>query len=181
MTLSETELLEEIVQGKSKDLFTGLWNKKWMLRFLEQAIEKARVAEKNPICIGWLDVDGMGYLNNELGHRIGDSAILAITKTLTDRFQPLPMVGRVGGDKFMVILNAPLEKARLSLLQVQMEIAARVFSDQTRERKITISIVVSQILKEDTIESCMTRVETGMWQNPKKIELAKRRNDIWIV
>ena len=82
MTSTEQELLEEIVQGKSKDLFTGLLNRKFVLLSLEQAITKTRVAKASSICVAWLDVDGMKFFNDGMGHQISDSALLAIARTL---------------------------------------------------------------------------------------------------
>jgi diguanylate cyclase (GGDEF)-like protein len=166
---------------RAKDVLTGLWSKKFMLEFLERAIAKAVSRRADTACIALLDVDGLIYLNNELTHRIGDQALQAISKILSKHLQPLHFVGRIGGDEFLGILDVPVEEARALLAKVQSEIAAMVFSKENQEAQITASIVLSEITRDDTVESCLTRVEGGMYPKQIGVQVDKPQGGLWIV
>ena len=165
---------DKVIWGqRAEDPFTGLWSRNVVWEFLKQAIQKSQETDARTTCIVLLDIDHMKRLNDFIGHSEGDNSILKIAEVLKKHLQPWHFVGRVGGDEFLVVLNAPLEETRALMEKIHTEIAAMVFAFEAR---VTVSISFTQITLEDTFESCLFRLED-------KLHYAKhtRRNDIWVV
>ena len=89
--------------NKSKrDLLTGLYNKR---SFEEEA--KAAIANKTPTDVSVLmilDFDNFKYVNDTYGHQIGDEVLKAFGMILERAFRTDDIIGRVGGDEFMVYM-----------------------------------------------------------------------------
>ncbi|MEG1584337.1 MAG: GGDEF domain-containing protein, partial [Anaerovorax sp.] len=52
-----------------------------------------------------VDVDDLKKINDTLGHMEGDHAIIAFANTLRNYFGKQDMIGRIGGDEFLVFLT----------------------------------------------------------------------------
>lgn len=91
------------VTNKSKrDLLTGLFNKR---SFEEEA--KNAISAKNPGEVSVLmifDFDNFKHVNDHYGHQIGDEVLKAFGMILERAFRTNDIIGRVGGDEFMVYM-----------------------------------------------------------------------------
>ncbi|MBR1807322.1 MAG: diguanylate cyclase [Selenomonadaceae bacterium] len=89
--------------NKSKhDLLTGLLNK----RSFEDEV-KAAIANKKPTDVSVLlilDFDNFKHVNDHYGHQIGDEVLKAFGLILERAFRTKDIIGRVGGDEFMVFM-----------------------------------------------------------------------------
>ncbi|ONI46164.1 hypothetical protein AN642_00815 [Epulopiscium sp. SCG-B10WGA-EpuloA2] len=62
-----------------------------------------------------IDVDNFKSVNDKLGHDKGDAVIEDVAQELTHIFNKNDIIGRVGGDEFMVFLKAKLDKVDIRL------------------------------------------------------------------
>lgn len=94
---------EEILRFKAQtDTMTGLTNKTATQELIIQKLSEKR-QEADGILI--VDLDGLKEINDTLGHFEGDRAITAVAGTLKNHFRKTDIVGRIGGDEFMIYLN----------------------------------------------------------------------------
>ncbi len=85
------------------DELTGLYNKRSLNRYLEDAFENCLLNEKE-LGILFLDIDYFKQLNDRYGHGKGDEGICAIADILKKCF-PEDYVARYGGDEFLVVMT----------------------------------------------------------------------------
>lgn len=101
---------EELRRRADTDAMTGLYNK----MTTEELIKKALASPPGEPCVLIIaDIDGLKSINDLLGHCQGDRAIIAIADTLKHHFRESDIIGRVGGDEYMVFLKGALSEARL--------------------------------------------------------------------
>ena len=84
------------------DLLTGLYNK----RSFEDEVKTA-IANKKPDDVSVLlilDFDNFKHVNDNYGHQIGDEVLKAFALILERAFRTKDLIGRVGGDEFMVFM-----------------------------------------------------------------------------
>lgn len=84
------------------DSLTGILNKK----SCEDAIQKYLELNTNHFCaLLFLDLDDFKNINDCIGHDIGDQVLEGVGKLLFKSFRSTDIVGRIGGDEFMVLIK----------------------------------------------------------------------------
>jgi diguanylate cyclase (GGDEF)-like protein/PAS domain S-box-containing protein len=86
------------------DPLTGLPNRRLLLNTLSFLLDKAR-REGGTIALLYLDLDGFKLVNDSLGHPIGDALLVQVAACLRSWIRKGDLLGRLGGDEFMVILD----------------------------------------------------------------------------
>ena len=87
------------------DSLTGLPNRALLLDRLSQAVARAT---RHPGCqfgLLFLDIDDFKYINDSLGHQMGDQLLIAISRRLECCFRQADTVARVGGDEFISLVD----------------------------------------------------------------------------
>lgn len=86
------------------DPLTKLPNRDALVEVAQEAIESARAAEEELIvCL--IDIDALKDINDTLGHKNGDILLNQITQRLQQSLRSSDHIGRLGGNKFVVILR----------------------------------------------------------------------------
>ncbi|SAK78352.1 response regulator receiver modulated diguanylate cyclase/phosphodiesterase [Caballeronia fortuita] len=86
------------------DRLTGLPNRALFNDRLQQAVGAA-TRGNHPLCVMMMDLDRFKYVNDTLGHPIGDMLLCEVAKRLRAALQrETDTVARLGGDEFAVLL-----------------------------------------------------------------------------
>jgi diguanylate cyclase (GGDEF)-like protein len=104
----EAQLLEKqqrLDRLAHHDQLTGLPNRLFLAAHLPVAMEDARRA-KLPLAVLFLDLDRFKHVNDTYGHESGDRLLQAVAQRVKDAVRSHDIVVRMGGDEFVVILNA---------------------------------------------------------------------------
>jgi diguanylate cyclase (GGDEF)-like protein/PAS domain S-box-containing protein len=102
--ISERKLLEEHLRHLADhDPLTGLRNRRLFEHDLKLQVGRCqRYGELAALMV--IDLDHFKQVNDRHGHRVGDEALGAISRTLTRRLRTTDLVARLGGDEFAVLL-----------------------------------------------------------------------------
>ena len=125
------------------DVLTGLPNRLLLNDRLAQAIALARRQGKQ-LALMFLDLDRFKYINDSLGHAVGDQLLQLVAKRLTACVRSSDTVCRQGGDEFVILL-ADIEQSADAGLSAQKILTALVvpyFINQ-HELAVTVSIGIS--------------------------------------
>ncbi|MES2152959.1 MAG: EAL domain-containing protein [Pseudomonadota bacterium] len=86
------------------DLLTGLPNRTLFFDLLGQAVDQAR-AESKQLAVLFMDLDRFKYVNDNLGHDVGDRLLVAVAQRVRRTVRAVDVVARLGGDEFTVVLS----------------------------------------------------------------------------
>lgn len=92
--------LQAVTEQAQRDAMTGLYNKVTTQRYIEQQIWGGIL--NGALLI--VDIDNFKDVNDTLGHDSGDTALIEVARQLRQLFRAGDIVGRVGGDEFMVFV-----------------------------------------------------------------------------
>jgi diguanylate cyclase (GGDEF)-like protein len=99
MILERSEWFERLAHT---DPLTGLANERTFARILE--LELARAGRQgSEISLAVFDVDGLGAINDRLGHATGDDVLRSVASVLAESVRLVDTVARQGGDEFVVV------------------------------------------------------------------------------
>ena len=133
------------------------------------------------LCIALCDIDHFKAINDEFGHNVGDKVLKVIATTLTDGVRGNDVVGRWGGEEFLVIFS----EIKLS--------AARIVAERLRHRlentpsipggpeKVTSSIGLAMLKANDTADSVVEHADQALYRakarGRNRVELASESED----
>lgn len=103
----QNELLE---QKANLDGFTGLWNKSASIAFIKDAL---RQDPQGRHALLLSDIDHFKHFNDTYGHLSGDQVIAATARSFAKIFEKDDMVGRFGGDEFILFVRNVRDPGRL--------------------------------------------------------------------
>jgi diguanylate cyclase (GGDEF)-like protein len=86
------------------DALTGLPNRKMFLERVDLAVSAAQGSHAD-IAILFMDLDGFKAINDAAGHGAGDALLVEIANRLRGCVREVDLVGRIGGDEFVVLVE----------------------------------------------------------------------------
>lgn len=126
-----------------RDALTGLHNR----RFLDDALRTriAAAAERSePISAAIADADFFKRVNDELSHEVGDEVLRHLAAILAAAVVPPEVVGRLGGEEFLIILPSTDSAAAFQRCEaIRRSVAAYDFSAIAGHVPVTVSIGVA--------------------------------------
>ncbi len=125
------------------DALTGLPNRSLLLDRLEQTLSRAPWHDRF-VAILFINLDRFKFVNDTLGHNVGDSLITAVASRFTSCVRDGDTIARVGGDEFVVVLAdvADTEDVRI-ITERFLKILAQPLSISEQELFVTASMGVS--------------------------------------
>ena len=123
--IRERELQRQLLhEAATHDSLTGLKNRAAVFEYLTHDVSRRREAGET-VAVLFIDLDGLKPLNDTYGHEVGDTAILSTGVALMEATGECDVVGRLGGDEFLVVLchdhscdgDAVAERIRQSVAQ----------------------------------------------------------------
>ena len=132
--------LQTAEESAMKDPLTQLYNKVSTKALIEEYIS----ANQNQGAFMMLDIDNFKRVNDTLGHLYGDAVLSELAHTLKSLFRDTDIIGRVGGDEFVVFMTNINELAVIRTKAERILSAfKRPFRTENAEQGISCSIGVS--------------------------------------
>ncbi len=162
LLLQRTLLHAELLEASRTDSKTGLANPRHWREMAEREVTRARSGGQ-PLAVLVVDLDRFKDVNDTHGHLAGDRVLVAVAEELQVAVRPRDLVGRFGGEEFVLLLaDAPDS--------VAVRTAERVRERVQRMRppflggSVTISVGVA-LLGEDglDLESLLASADTALY------------------
>jgi diguanylate cyclase (GGDEF)-like protein len=97
--------LTEAERRAQTDPLTGVLNRRSLVERLDAACLRAR-ARGLPISLLFIDLDHFKQINDSFGHPAGDACLLAVIRPIQAELRQSDVIGRYGGEEFVVILSS---------------------------------------------------------------------------
>jgi diguanylate cyclase (GGDEF)-like protein/PAS domain S-box-containing protein len=159
---------EEIKYLAYHDSLTLLPNRIFFHERLKEEVEISK--ENNTIgSIFFIDLDRFKFVNDSLGHEIGDKLLIEVARRLHSCVREHDMVSRLGGDEFTIILSQiNLKECTLIAKRILKEIGNPYFIEE-HEISVTPSIGISSFPTHgDNVEDLVNKADIAMYKAKEK-------------
>ena len=154
------EQIETLSKLAQHDSLTGLMN----YRTFE---ERYAALDKHTAWLFVLDLDNFKQINDTYGHLAGNVVLQKLSRLLTAALRSEDLVCRMGGDEFVLLCSGLDSKAKAQLLAER--ILQRVSeSGKDTDAWTSISIGITPIQPDDTLESAFKRADAALYDAKKK-------------
>jgi len=141
-----SNLMKRLEVRATVDALTGLHNRAFVFDMLSKVINMIERNGSSEYCIAYLDIDNFKRVNDLYGHSKGDLVLREVARILQENFRSGDVVGRIGGDEFIVIVYDCKKEALLKRLERIKKIVETTF----RKYGLSISYGVVSIPSEGT-------------------------------
>jgi len=101
--ITKNKAHEERLQWQAThDTLTSLANRKLITERLSNALERSKLNGNN-VAVLFIDIDNFKLINDTFGHEAGDEILVNVGKTLTKVVGAGDIIGRIGGDEFVIV------------------------------------------------------------------------------
>ncbi|MDY4696367.1 MAG: diguanylate cyclase [Selenomonas montiformis] len=130
------ESIQEMERMTFQDALTGLYNRLGIDRYTKEWIE---AHPESPAVLMSLDLDDFKFINDLYGHSVGDAALRSLANSLLESFGQNGILGRNGGDEFVVLLTNTRESEATDQIRSFMK-KSKGFWVNGEEKTFTISV-----------------------------------------
>gem|GEM_PF-2729342 len=160
--MSEDEMYRLAVH----DGLTGLYNRRYTLDQL-QILVRIFPRNKADFTVALIDIDFFKHINDEHGHLAGDMILLEFAQFLQCQFRPNDIVGRYGGEEFVILIqNISMELSLMKFERIRQLIEAETYHFHGTPLKFTFStgLASTRDLKEGlTSEALINLADTRLY------------------
>jgi diguanylate cyclase (GGDEF)-like protein len=153
------DLQRELFRLATTDSLTGLLNRRAFFERAEAA--SVRCAPTGDLSAIIVDIDRFKSINDQYGHDVGDRALKAVAmQVLSEK----GIVGRLGGEEFVIVVEQPLADAMVSAERIRNELATLRVPVGDTMVQLTGSFGVSEWQDGDTIDTLLKRADIALYK-----------------
>jgi len=121
-----------------------------------------------PLCVAFIDLDNFKHVNDTLGHRSGDDVLIQLSQRFVDLCPAEVIIGRPGGDEFVLLLPFSLQHPQLEkLVYACLDAVLKPFDMANGHAMIGASIGVAQVQRKDDFDCALARADEAMYRIKK--------------
>ena len=139
------ETTEKLREMSNRDGLTQLFNRRYIEETL--SIEYARAKRYgNKLSIILTDIDFFKKVNDNHGHLAGDEVLRVVSQRLTDGLRGTDILGRYGGEEFIIVLpETDIKGAEILAERLRKVVNAEPITAEGKSLSIAISLGVTEI------------------------------------
>lgn len=148
----------------TRDSLTGLYNHTTSTEIISAILAQAS-RNNESLVLAALDLDLFKQVNDNYGHLAGDQVLLALSHMLKNRLRNGDIVGRYGGEEFVILLrDTDLDSAYTLIDQLRQDFAGIVFSAGNDSFSCSFSVGLSSYASYSTLDELMHKADSALYQ-----------------
>lgn len=150
-------------RAANRDPLTNVYNRRTFEKEVIKFMTDSRESTGGSLII--LDLDDFKKINDKYGHLVGDHALKVLTDILMATFRRRDIIGRLGGDEFLVFIKSVTSKEILDRRMKELFSAL----DSTEELRLTCSAGICIMEKKDfSYKKGLKHADLALYESKKK-------------
>lgn len=155
------KLSSQLTLLSNTDHLTQLHNRLSTDNSLAEEIIRAQRFNRD-LAVILIDIDNFKKINDSYGHQTGDEVIITVADLLMQRSRSIDIVGRFGGEEFIIICPETGRDGALSLAESLRHDMEKINFDKAG--RLSFSAGVATIEPDDTARSLINRADAALYQ-----------------
>ena len=118
--------------------------------------------QQEPLCLMVFDIDHFKQINDKFGHSIGDQVLREACKAAQQMLRPTDIIGRYGGDEFVVVLPNTAQDAVVAIGQRIIACLAQI--KLAHELTVSASFGVAALTADDGFRTLFERADAALYR-----------------
>jgi diguanylate cyclase (GGDEF)-like protein len=150
------------------DALTGLANR---VLFGERVESFVAQRKEGVVSVLFVDLDDFKFINDSLGHQVGDALLVEVARRLTDCVRSNDTVARLSGDEFAVLLESAVDRQDAIAVAQRVQDSLEqpiVVEDREIVTSASVGIAVERRADIDRAESLLRAADVAMYRAKSK-------------
>lgn len=145
------------------DPLTGIHNRR---SFFEESNRLLKLAQRKGISLGilMLDIDRFKSINDRHGHLIGDQALCATARVISQHVREVDVFGRIGGEEFALLVSADGPGTLVIAERIHRDIAKIMIKSAQGPVQFTASIGVAQLRGQGDVLELLQHADNALYR-----------------
>jgi diguanylate cyclase (GGDEF)-like protein len=146
------------------DQLTGAYSRRYFMEELDRQVA-LHGRHGAPVSLIMLDLDNFKLINDRYGHSVGDRALREAALNAKAQLRDGDMLGRVGGEEFLVLLPMTGREAAISLAErLRASLAAVDLIDGAQTIQVPASFGVAELYLNESTSAWLRRADQSLYQ-----------------
>ena len=115
-----------------------------------------------PLSLMVFDIDYFKKINDEFGHHVGDQTLQQLARLAQQSLRPTDLLGRFGGDEFVVLLPHTAQGAAMMIAERIIEQLQQIYVADVHQ--LTASFGVAELQPDEDYEQLFRRADRALYQ-----------------
>ena len=162
----KNETQQKLRQLSETDALTGLYNRRKLIATLDDRLA-AFENDKSQTSLLVFDLDNFKRINDEMGHHMGDAALIEIARLCRQHLRQSDVIARFGGDEFVIVMPGTESGNALEIAERLRKHVPAALRDCMRHES-TISGGVSDFRFSDkSTDDILRRADEGLYHSKR--------------
>jgi len=160
------ETTEKLREMSNRDGLTQLFNRRYIEETLSTEFDRARRYGNN-LSVILTDIDFFKLVNDNHGHLAGDEVLRIVSQRLTDGLRGTDILGRYGGEEFIIVLpETDIKGAEILAERLRIAVNAEPIDAEGDSLTIAISLGVTEINeKTQAYAQLIAEADLGLYKS----------------
>jgi len=142
------QLISALSEKKHKtdaniDGLTKIYNRRYINMISEERFKLAQKDSNFKMSVIMIDIDFFKKVNDTYGHQTGDMILKSVSDLLKNNVRDTDIVGRYGGEEFIIILNSDLQGAITVAEKIRSKVELMLIQSENNKINLSISLGVA--------------------------------------
>jgi diguanylate cyclase (GGDEF)-like protein len=152
---------KELSRRSMIDMLTGALNRRGILDVVTRERERS-VRHGSPLTVVMADANRFKWVNDTLGHAVGDAVLQEIADRLVLAVRAIDRVGRFGGDEFLIVLPETDEDEAAALLPRIRSVRATA-----GDGSVGVAAGAATLRDAEPLEELLARADAAMYEDKR--------------
>lgn len=142
------------------DELTQLPNRRKVMQQITDWCTRAQRYKSTGVLV-FIDIDNFKKINDKYGHDVGDQVLIQLADLLKQRLRDSDLIGRIGGEEFLLLLDYSDKDAAMSVAQSMLILSQE--TDFPHNHGLGLSIGLAEFNSDESQEEWIRRADQSMY------------------
>lgn len=159
---------QALIHETMHDVLTGVYNRKAILSMLKKELYRT-LRNGGTLSVGMCDLDYFKNVNDQYGHQTGDDVLQGFTRIITDSLREYDLVGRYGGEEFLVIIPSSGDNQKvMDFNRLCKTVADSKIETRSGEISVTMSLGITQSDGKHSVDEILAEADDALYRAKDK-------------